>query len=408
MKRLPSKPRDDYMRVVQEQGLSYAVDRAENGGVIPYWDETAQYELSEPEVDFLEAITEELHEMTVAACAHMLEDRDLAKRLGMPLAAADFLAESLRSQQTRSLYGRFDIAYFGEGKAKLLEYNADTPAALFEAAVTQWHWLEEVHPQNDQWNMLHERLVQAWTELAARHPGKPVHFAVGAEEPTEDWVTVAYLRDTAREAGMLEFGITMEEIGWNTASKRFVDGEDREIDICFKMYPWEWMLNEEFGLHLMFDDRSTTWLEPAWKALAGSKALLASLWELYPDHPYLLPTFLDGPHGMKEYVAKPMYGWEGAGIEIVCGGEHLVSDPKHTQGQQMVYQQFVELPVFDGNRPVLGTWVINGHAAGLGIRESTNLITDTNARFVPHYMNSPRSSDEQVQSWLATFAATTN
>jgi hypothetical protein len=50
---------------------------------------------------------------------------------------------------------------------------------------------------------------------------------------------------------------------------------------------------------------------------------------------------------------------------------------------------------------VLGTWVVDGRAAGLGIRESTGLITDTNARFVPHYIAAPRSSAEQVAGWLA-------
>ena len=33
-----------------------------------------------------------------------------------------------------SLYGRFDLRYDGKGPAKLLEYNADTPTAVFETA----------------------------------------------------------------------------------------------------------------------------------------------------------------------------------------------------------------------------------------------------------------------------------
>ena len=31
----------------------------------------------------------------------------------------------------------------GAGPAKLLEYNADTPTSIFEAAVFQWTWLEQ-------------------------------------------------------------------------------------------------------------------------------------------------------------------------------------------------------------------------------------------------------------------------
>ncbi|HET8768391.1 MAG TPA: glutathionylspermidine synthase family protein [Pedococcus sp.] len=50
---------------------------------------------------------------------------------------------------------------------------------------------------------------------------------------------------------------------------------------------------------------------------------------------------------------------------------------------------------------MLGTWVVGGRAAGLGIRESDNLITNTRARFVPHLMTTPRSTPEQVARWLA-------
>ena len=42
-----------------------------------------------------------------------------------------------------SLYGRFDLRYDGKGPAKLLEYNADTPTAVFETGVFQWQWLED-------------------------------------------------------------------------------------------------------------------------------------------------------------------------------------------------------------------------------------------------------------------------
>ncbi|MQS05612.1 glutathionylspermidine synthase family protein, partial [Streptomyces alkaliterrae] len=48
------------------------------------------------------------------------------------------------------------------------------------------------------------------------------------------------------------------------------------------------------------------------------------------------------------------------------------------------YQALRPLPDFDGNRVVLGTWVVAGESAGLGIRESSGLVTDEYARFLPH------------------------
>ena len=38
----------------------------------------------------------------------------------------------------------------------------------------------------------------------------------------------------------------------------------------------------------------------------------------------------------------------------------------------------------DGNYAVIGSWLIDGESAGIGIRESTHVITDNMGRFVPH------------------------
>ncbi len=34
------------------------------------------------------------------------------------------------------------------------------------------------------------------------------------------------------------------------------------------------------------------------------RSLLATLWELYPDHEFLLPAYLDGPRGMMRYMPR--------------------------------------------------------------------------------------------------------
>jgi glutathionylspermidine synthase len=387
------------MRRVQAEGLSYATDRDASGADRPYWREDAAYRFSIEEVDRLEAVTDELHAMAMAATRLMAYDESVLRRLGLPPACWPALRASLDDEQAWSLYGRFDLAYDGSGEPRLLEYNADTPAGLVEAAVSQWSWLEALHPRLDQWNLLHERLVQTF----ARHvpAGVPMHFAVGADEPDEDWTTVAYLRDAAAEAGVETLGITMESIGFDTVRRRFVDEHGIDIALCFKMYPWEWMLAEQGGGYQSEPGARTRWVEPMHKVLTGSKALLPVLWQLYPGHPNLLPATFDAPTGLREWVAKPVFGWEGAGIRVVRGGGSQAAPERHTAGQELVYQQYVDLPVLDGHRPVLGCWVVGGHAAGLGVRESTSLITDASARFVPHYLDAPRSSEEQVQAWLA-------
>lgn len=221
----------------------------------------------------------------------------------------------------------------------MLEYNADTPTSLVEAASPQWFWMEERFPGADQWNSLHERLVAAWKRQAPLlPPGAPLHFAHSAgDELGEDLMTVAYLEETAQQAGLETVTISMEDIGWDQLSGRFVDQRLRFMRACFKLYPWEWLATDDFGPHVLdtLDNGggtgSTLWIEPAWKMLLSNKALLAILWELYPGHPNLLPAYLDGPRELahtRGYVAKPLLGREGAGVTLhEPGAEPVLRGP---------------------------------------------------------------------------------
>lgn len=200
------------------------------------------------------------------------------------------------------------------------------------------------------------------------------------DETGEEAMTLAYLQETAEQAGRHTVAIAMEDIGWDPGQRRFADLEGRMIRSAFKLYPWEWMLADDFGKHAV---RHATWVEPLWKALLSNKALLAILWELYPGHPNLLPAYLDGPRDMTSYIAKPLLGREGASMRIVT--PEGTQETGGTYGAEgYVHQGFEALPVFDGQRPVLGAWMVADESAGLGIRETTGFITDDTSSFVPH------------------------
>ena len=51
---------------------------------------------------------------------------------------------------------------------------------------------------------------------------------------------------------------------------------------------------------------------------------------------------------------------------------------------QVFYQAVQPLPCFDGNYPVVGSWLVNGYACGVGVREDHGPITQNTSRFVPH------------------------
>jgi glutathionylspermidine synthase len=367
VRRLARTPRPDRAERARALGFSYADIAGE-----PYWDESACYRFTAAEVDTLEAATAELERLCRLGVAEAVR-RGCHAELNIPAAVWPLARESWDRQEP-SLYGRMDLRWDGAGPPLLLEYNADTPTALFEAAVVQWEWLQCDNPEQDQFNSLHEALIAAWPRL-----GLPerVHFSCAAGS-AEDRGTVDYLRDTATQAGLDAPFLAMHEIGWNGTS--FRDLEERPIQALFKLYPWDWLLRERFGHHVRA--AGTRWIEPAWRMICAGKGFLAMLWELFPGHPNLLPAFREPGRTRGPEIGKPFWGREGANI-VAPGGR----TPGPYADQPMVWQSYAELPQFDGRHPVLGSWIIAGAPHGIGIREDSGPITTDSSRFVPHFFS---------------------
>ena len=109
----------------------------------PYWDESAYYAFTLKEIETdLEAPTAELDGMCRDLVERAVTDERVLRLLRIPERFWTYIAASWKRRDP-SLYGRFDFRYDGQGPAKLLEYNADTPTAVFETAVFQWQWFEE-------------------------------------------------------------------------------------------------------------------------------------------------------------------------------------------------------------------------------------------------------------------------
>ncbi len=383
MRRQRSSPRSGWEQIVADQGMCYGTPaRDATGADRPYWDESVHYVFDMDEVLSIEASVEVLHSMCLEAVEHVVltgRYRDF----GLPEWSWEHIEKSWRRSDPH-LYGRFDLRYDGRRPPVLLEYNADTPTTLLEAAILQWHWKTDVYPDDDQWNSLHEKLVARWSEIRDRLPGAETYFTwSGAELSGEDHVTVAYLQECAAEAGMNTVGLAIEDIGFDADLDRFVDLAEAPMDSIFKLYPWEWMLDDDFGRRAVEQMPATMWVEPLWKTLLSNKAILAVLWEMYPGHPNLLPAYVDDPHELTEYVRKPKLGREGANITIVGPGYETETGGVYGE-EGYVYQLLDPLPQFDDMRPALGAWIVGDESAGLGIRETSGLVTDNGAAFVPH------------------------
>ena len=372
MQREQRVPRVDWPRKVEELGFYFHT----MDGV--YWDERACYRFSSEEVDRLEAATAELQERCIDAVGRVIE-RGEYERFRIPEAFHALIERSWNDDE-RSLYGRFDLSWDGTGEPRMLEYNADTPTALLEASVVQWYWLQDVFPQHDQFNSIHEKLVERWKAMRGGLPATGrVHFACDSGS-AEDQGNLDYLRDTATQAGLDARPIDIGDIGWD--GKRFVDEADQPIQALFKLYPWEWMVREEFGSHLIANAMRV--IEPPWKMLLSNKAILPVLWEMFPGHPNLLAASFEPGKFATDFVKKPLYSREGANVSISSRGE-IIEAPGEYGEEGFIWQAYHALPTFSGNHTVIGSWIVGEEPAGIGIREDDTPITRNSSRFVPHY-----------------------
>lgn len=430
MQRVSIRPRPDWRARMEALGFDFhTIPTAEDPSGI-YWDESAYWLFSEAEIDLLDDASVELHRMCLAAAEHIIDEK-LYPLLNIPPAAIPAIEASWgrhKRGEEFSLYGRFDLAYggpdHGDGLPKLLEYNADTPTGLYEAAVAQWAWLEEVFPEGDQFNSIHEGLVEAWqsllradhrlTDQAGRLDGaasSALHLTC-AMPHKEDEGTLRYLQDTATEAGLATKSVALSDIGlteeaspWDRSTRFvFTDLEDQDISSLFKLTPWEWLMADDFGaklLDLVAKDQIRV-VEPAWKMLLSNKGLLAVLWKMYPGHPYLVEAHFDRrafAPGTR-VVAKPLLGREGANISVatlgadgmpVGGPELETSGPYGAEGY--VYQAWSPVAcarvageggVMRDHHAVIGSWMVGDQCRGIGIREDSTAVTRDTSRFVPH------------------------
>lgn len=377
MERIAISPRQNWAKEIEALGFDFYKTEG-----TPYWYESAYYRFCARQVDQIEAAANSLHDLYLQAVDHVVSHR-LYPLMGISPAAGKLIEESWRRKDP-TIYGRFDLMYDGEGPPKLLEYNADTPTSLFEASIVQWQWREQTFPRDDQFNSIHEGLVARWQSLLVGQRG-PNRLHVTCITPMpEDEATVGYMGATAVEAGHEVKFLPIQDIGWDMESAIFRDMEDKHIQNLFKLYPWEWLLNEEFGDNI--GPSRTRMIEPAWKMLLANKHMLTILWELFPGHENLLASYSapDASLG-STYVRKPVLGREGSNVQIIRDGSLIASSDGPYADGDYIYQEYAPPPCFQGSfYPNLGVWMINGTCHGMGIREDDSLIIGNMSRFVPH------------------------
>lgn len=385
MFRMPCQPRKGWQQLANEFGFHFHTMYGE-----PYWDESAYYQFTLAQIENdIEDPTAELHQMCLAVTEDVVNSEELLTRFRIPEQHWELVRNSWQ-ERAPSLYSRLDLVYNGRGPAKLLENNADTPTSLYESGFWQWLWLSQnvdagkLALHADQFNSLQEKLVHRFREIALHYNINQLHMAC-CKDTVEDRGTVQYLQDCATEAGLLADFVFIEDIGLADTGV-FTDLQDAPITDCFKLYPWEFMLREEFGDVL--EDAQVNWIEPPWKSIISNKALLPQLWKKFEGHPNLLAAYFSDEINTNalsgKWIKKPLFSREGANVSIIEGGiENKLSDGPYGE-EGYIVQAFEPLPVFEGNHTLIGSWLVDDMPAGISVREDASAITQDLSRYLPH------------------------
>ena len=326
MERLSVTPRPDWQQQCEDVGFLYhSMD-----GV--YWDESHCYRFTSGQIDELDAAAANLHELCLKAVDHVVTEKRFDE-LKIPAGFHDYVTRSWQ-QREPSVYGRFDLAYDGNGPPKMLEYNADTPTALLEGSVVQWYWLKDVDAGRRPVQLDPREADRALEGVApATRPATASLRFLLRRGPDEDYGNVEYLRDTAH-AGRVRDGVhrRRRRSAGNVARSSSTHADVADPGRCFKLYPWEWMVREEFGR----TPRARA--DAAGRAARGrcccrTRASCRSCGSCIPATRTCCPRRSIAGAWAADYVHKPLLSREGANVTMF-GGDEIILETDGTYGRR--------------------------------------------------------------------------
>lgn len=384
MRRVSIKPRADWRPGLRK--YPYGV-RAMSAGAL--WREDACYEFTASQIDLIESVADELHIMAREA-VRLVVERKLFRTLGLPgdlirhieASWTDYWSGGRMNEREGGLIGRLTLAYDGRDQIKLLGLNYEIPDGLFASSLIQRNWRDAQSLEADQFNGLHEALVERWEELATCFPTRNhVHLTCATPDPLREGELV-YLSGTASEAGVSSRLVPLQQIGWD--GSRFVDDEGSSIGWMGKLYPWENLYDDAFQQRLRSGGVNV--VAPLWSSLMSNHGLLAVLWDLYPRHANLCPASFDPAElgGADLLTGRDLFGLDAAPQRIIDRDRNIVVDGGLADDRPAVWFETPQGFEQDGAHAVLHAWVIADKCLGMSVREGDSPLIGPSASVVPH------------------------
>lgn len=353
--------------------------------------------ISDEEAEAYYEAVNELYDMYAEAAQYVI-DNNLFFDLGIPFNLIDAIKKSWENDVHWHLYGRFDLAGGVDGKPiKLIEFNADTPTALFETAILQWALLKHNRLDEErQFNNVYQAISDNFKRLVTLfddpelfekyYDGWKILFS-SISGNIEEEQTVRLLQQMAIDAG---FATGFEPLGGvKFDDEGIYNAHEEPYEYWFKLYPWEDIAIEEpeltTQLTTIMHNQKAIILNPAYTLLFQSKGMMKILCDLFPDSPYLLKTSFEPLKGVP-CVEKRMFGREGANVRILDASGSVTESNDGPYGNfKPIYQEYVEFPHdAAGNSYQAGVFFAY-EACGLGFRRGGKILNNM-SKFVGHIL----------------------
>ncbi len=353
-------------------------------------------EINEDEANAFYEATNELYDMYCEAGEHVIEN-NLFHDLDIPFNLVELIKKSWEDDVHWHLYGRFDLAGGLDGKPiKLIEFNADTPTALFETSIIQWAMLKYNNlEESSQFNSLYEAIkdnfkrfvtlnsdIEEFEEHYEKLNWKILFSSIAGN--IEEEHTVKLLQHMATEVGYKTDFAYIEDVEFSDDG---ISKDGELFEFWFKLIPWEDIGIDEGELAVtlteILNNQKAIIFNPAYTLLFQSKGMMKILWDMYPNHPLLLETSFE-PLENKKQVEKMCFGREGANVAIINDDNSLdIKTDGVYENFKPIYQEYVEFPQDDkGNHYQAGVFY-SYEACGLGFRKGGKIL-DNMSKFVGH------------------------
>ena len=311
----------------------------------------------------------------------------------------------LRQREQPPFIARCDFAVIGD-HIYLIECNAEVATFIVETFFMNGkvaNYFDCKDPNHDAEKILKNEL-NTYIHSTANYLGKdPQHCHVvfaAIGDAIEDMGTANYLRSL--------YQYNSDTCPLNLISmdlKKAYDAQDREIDLLYRIYPTEWMIEDQDPqqnvslwsyLEPLIYAKNIALINPVNTLITQNKALMTLITKLGADffrenahvvRDHFLPTYMNRNEIDIPFVSKPTFGREGMEVMLYTSSEQAAYNLSKQYAEfPVVYQRYVPMPeiMLDNQIYTLqfSCFLVNGIPTGVGARIGDRVISNT-SRFLP-------------------------